>query len=212
MSYLEDGNAGAPAAEFDSGKPSILLIGDSIRIGYCITVRAQLQDVANVFFPQENCRNTQNVITRLLAWSKEFPAEQIGLIQFNCGHWDIAHWNGYEEPLTSPEEYRRNIRMIIRQLRKLFPNAKLVFATSTAMNPSGLVGVNPRTNAEIQHYNEIAVETATALGVAVNDLWAITATYPQEKFRDYAHLTEPAFEELGTAVADYLRRMLQELT
>lgn len=58
----------------------------------------------------------------------------------------------------------------------------------------------------------IAVETATALGVSINDLWAIIATYPQEKFRDYAHLTGPAFEELGSTVADYLRRMLQELT
>ena len=56
------------------------------------------------------------------------------------------------------------------------------------------------------------METATALGVSINDLWAIIATYPQEKFRDYAHLTGPAFEELGSTVADYLRRMLQELT
>ena len=212
MGYLEDGNAGTITAEFDPAKPGILLIGDSIRMGYCKTVQAQLQDVANVFFPQENCRNTQYVITRLRAWSREVPAEHIGLIQFNCGHWDTGHFNGYETCLTSPEEYRRNIRMIIWQLRQLFPNAKLVFATTTAMNPSGFVGVNPRTNAEIQQYNAIAVETATALGAAINDLWSITITYPQEKFKDYCHLTEPAFEELGTAVADYLRRAIRELT
>jgi hypothetical protein len=86
----------------------ILLIGDSIRMGYCKTVRAQLADVVNVFYPAENCRNTQNVITRLNAWSKEFPADEIKLVQFNCGHWDIAHWNGDEESLTTVDEYRRS--------------------------------------------------------------------------------------------------------
>lgn len=175
---------------------------------YCKTVRDQLSDVANMFYPAENCRSTQNVISRLNAWSKELPADEIGLVQFNCGHWDVAHWNGTDESLTSPEEYRRNLQMIIRLLRKFFPNAKLVFATTTAMNPLGIVGVNPRSNHEIELYNRVAVEVAKESEIAVNDLNAITKTYTAEMFKDYCHLTVPAFEELGKAVADFLRRIL----
>lgn len=208
MGYLEDGNVTTAEFDYDPHKPSILLIGDSIRMGYCKTVRAQLADVANVFYPAENCRNTQNVITRLNAWSKEIPADEIGLIQFNCGHWDIAHWNGDEETLTAPEEYRRNIQMIIRLLRKFFPKAKLVFATTTTMNPLGIVGVNPRSNEEIERYNRIAVEVATDAGIMVNDLYAITKTYTADMFRDYCHLTEPACEKLGKAVAEFLQQTL----
>lgn len=208
MGYLEDGNVTAAELDYDPHKTSILLIGDSIRMGYCKTVRDQLRDVANVFYPAENCRNTQNVITRLNAWSKEFPADEIGIVQFNCGHWDVAHWNSDEESLTSPEEYRRNIQMIIRLLRKLFPKAKVVFATTTAMNPSGIVGVNPRSNHEIELYNRVAVEVAKESDILVNDLNAITKTYTVEMFRDYCHLTVATFEELGTAVAGFLRQLV----
>lgn len=209
MGYLEDGNVTAAAIDYDPHKSSILLIGDSIRMGYCKTVRDQLSDVANVFYPAENCRNTQNVITRLNAWSKEFPADEIGVVQFNCGHWDIAHWKGDEESLTSPEEYQRNLQKIIRLLRRLFPKAKLVFATTTVMNPSGIVGVNPRNNDEIERYNRIAVNVAKESEIAVNDLYAITKPYTKEMFRDYCHLTEPAFEELGKAVAGFLRQLIE---
>ena len=148
------------------------------------------------------------MITRLYAWSKEFPADQIHLIQFNCGHWDVAHWNGYEESLTSPDEYQRNLLMIIRLLRKLFVNAKLTFATTTVMNPNGSVGVNPRYNDEIDRYNQIAVEVSKAEGVVVNDLNAVTKTYTSDMFRDYCHLTDTAFEELGSIVAGFLRQMI----
>lgn len=208
MGYLEDGNVTSAEIDYDQHKSSILLIGDSIRMGYCQTVRDQLRDVANVFYPAENCRNTQYVITRLNAWSKEFPADEIGIVQFNCGHWDVAHWSGDEESLTSADEYRRNIQMIIRLLRKFFPKAKLVFATTTAMNPSGIVGVNPRYNSIIELYNRIAVEVTSQSGVTVNDLYAITKTYTAEMFRDHCHLTEAAFEELGTAVSEFLRRLI----
>jgi lysophospholipase L1-like esterase len=208
MGYLEDGNVTAATVDYDPHKSSILLIGDSIRLGYCKTVREQLADVANVFYPTENCRNTQYVITKLYAWSNEYPADEIKLVQFNCGHWDIAHWNGYEESLTTLAEYRRNIKMIIHLLRKLFPKAKLVFATTTAMNPNGSLGVNPRSNDEIVRYNRVAVEVAENSEVTVNDLNAITATYPAQMFRDYCHLTEAAFAELGKAVAGFLRQML----
>ena len=206
MGYLEDGNAAALELDYDPQKVSILLIGDSIRMGYCKTVRAQLADVANVFYPAENCRNTQNVITNLHAWSKQFPADDIGIVQFNCGHCDVAHWSGDEESLTSADEYRRNIQMIIRLLRKFFPKAKLVFATTTAMNPNGIVGVNPRYNSRIELYNRIAVEVANESAVAVNDLYAITKTYTTEMYRDHCHLTEPTSEALGKAVADFLRQ------
>jgi len=208
MSYLEDGNVVSTEPSYDRQKAGILLIGDSIRLGYCGTVREHLADVANVFYPAENCRNSQYVITKLCAWSKEYPADDIQLIQFNCGHWDVAHWNGYETSLTTPEEYRRNIQMIICLLQKLFPKAKLVFATTTAMNPNGSVGVNPRNNEEIALYNSIAVQVAEESGVVINDLNAITSTYDAEMFRDYCHLTEDAFETLGKAVAAFLRKMI----
>lgn len=41
-------------------------------------------------------------------------------------------------------------------ISELFPRAKIVFTTTTSMNPSGQIEVNPRTNEEISRYKEVA--------------------------------------------------------
>jgi len=208
MNYIEDGVA---KEEFmsRSGKKNVFLIGDSIRRGYCQATADALADTAQVFWPDDNCRNTQYVITCLKKWAGMFDdTSKVDLVQFNCGHWDTAHWNEDEYPLTSEEEFDRNIRMIIRQLRKFFPNAKLVFATTTTMNPNGIFGVNPRDNATISRYNDIAVQIAKKEGVLVNDLYCITREWGSEKYKDYCHFTEEASMELGRAVADRLRELM----
>ena len=205
MRYLEDGNVqGAECIRYDQEKKNILLIGDSIRIGYCETVKQELADVANVFWPDENCRNSQYIVTKLRSWAAKVPSD-MDLIQFNCGHWDVAHWNGDEDSLTSPEEYAHMIRMIIRQLIRFYPKADLVFATTSAMNPSGVVGVNPRTNREIVRYNEIAVAVAKEMGVQINDVYGVTVQYGEEMFADYCHLTVDGFGPLGKVVASFMR-------
>ena len=208
MNYIEDGNSNV---EFKCSKTkkNIFLIGDSIRLGYCKTVKNELSDVAEVFYVNENCRNTQFVITNLRKWQKMFDdTTRVEVVQFNCGHWDAAHWNGYEIPLTSTEEYARNIKMIIDLLKLMFVNAKIVFATTTAMNPDGSLGVNPRSNQDIDRYNEIAVKVAKDNDVIINDLNVITRDWGSEKYRDYCHYTADAFVSLGKEVAQKLKEIL----
>ena len=58
-------------AEFSCSetKPNIFLIGDSIRLGYCKTVKDCLADVAEVFYFADNCKSTQYVIFTALGWA-----------------------------------------------------------------------------------------------------------------------------------------------
>ena len=35
---------------------NVLLIGDSIRVGYDKSVKKSLEGIANVYFPEDNCR------------------------------------------------------------------------------------------------------------------------------------------------------------
>lgn len=57
MHYIENGKA---ITDFmcSREKPNIFLLGDSIRQGYCETVRKELVDIAEVFYVSDNCRNT----------------------------------------------------------------------------------------------------------------------------------------------------------
>ena len=44
-------------------------------------------------------------------WARLFDdPTKVDVIQFNCGHWDVAHWCGHELPLTSEDEYAKNIQ------------------------------------------------------------------------------------------------------
>ena len=208
MNYVENGKSGK---EFTCSKerPNIFLIGDSIRMGYCETVKKELADTAEVFYVSDNCRNTQYVVTSLEGWKNMFDDETlIDIVQFNCGHWDTAKWSGYDVCLTSEAEYARNIKMIIDLIKQKFINAKIIFATTTTMNPDNVPCMNFRDNSIIDRYNEIAVEVAEDNGVYISDLNKITRSWPGEYYRDYCHFTDKASTILGKAVADKLRSFL----
>ncbi|MBQ2623715.1 MAG: SGNH/GDSL hydrolase family protein [Kiritimatiellae bacterium] len=200
--FLED-SANEPAKK-SSGLPEILLIGDSIRQLYCPYVAEALRGKVEVKWPKENCQNTQFVLTSLSRWRGLVASPKV--VQFNCGHWDAAHWDGDDEPLTSVEEYTRNIRKIIHRLRRYWPDAKIVFATTTTMNPSGKQGRNKRTTESIRAYNAAAVKVAREEGVAVNDLFAVVEKWPASDYKDYCHYNKAASKRLGSIVAERLAK------
>ena len=194
-------------------KPNIFLIGDSIRKGYCETVKNELSDRAEVFYFTDNCRSSQYVIFSMRKWARLFDdPTKVDVIQFNCGHWDVAHWSGHELPLTSEDEYAKNIQIIIDLLKKFFPRAKLIFATTTPMNPDGGSegGINPRSTATIDRYNRIAVDIVEKNGVIVNDLNEYVREWNSSCYKDTCHYTDEAFVALGKEVARRLGDMLND--
>ena len=208
MSYIEEGKSNK---EFvcSKEKSNVFLIGDSIRVGYCGATKAELADVADVFYVNDNCRNTQYVITSLLGWKNKFDDPTlVDVVHFNCGHWDIAQWGGCGVSLTSEEEYAQNIKIIIDSIKMKFKNAKIIFATTTSMNPAGLPCGNYRTDEMIERYNEIAVKVAEDNGVFVNNLNKLTREFTSDCYKDYCHLTDECYDVVGKAVADKIREVL----
>ena len=202
--YIENGVSSA-AFMCDKKKRNIFLIGDSIRRGYCKTVRSILEESTNVFFVDDNCRSSQYIICNVKHWAGMFSDPSlVDLVHFNCGQWDVAHWSGHELPLTSEAEYAKNLQIIIDLLKKYVPRAKLVFATTSRMNPSNVGGVNPRTNEDVDRYNAIAVDVMSKNGIAVNDINAYMRDWGSEYFTDLCHLTSDGFALLGKYVAEKL--------
>lgn len=207
--YVENGSDQRLSA-CDTKRKNVFLIGDSIRIGYCETVKRALADVAQVVYPAENCRNSGYIVTRLHGWAQEFDGAHMDIVHFNCGQWDAAHFNGWQDSLTPLDVYERNLRWIIWQLRKEFPRAALHMATTTPMNPTNdtLPAQNPRTRAEIVRYNETALRVAAQEGISVNDLFSYAENWPSSCYKDTCHYTDEAFAQLGLKVARYLREKM----
>ena len=160
----------------------ILLLGDSIRMGYEEYVKQSFDGVVDVYFPNVNCAFAQNMLRYLNIWKNEQKIpDDIDLVHFNVGLWDVLRI--YDDgTLTSPEYYAEILPRIIKRIKILFPKAKIVFALSTNVYEEGYKTTPPyaRLNADVEKFNKIAVDVLTPLGVFINDLYAITKDLPAD--------------------------------
>lgn len=62
------------------------LIGDSIRMGYCDTVRKELDGEAEVWAPDENCSDSAHLLVNLRSWALSQPPD---VLHINCGLHDL---------------------------------------------------------------------------------------------------------------------------
>jgi len=156
------------------GLPRVLLIGDSISMGYTLPVRARLEGIANVHRPLENCGDTARGLARLDQW-------------LGAGHWDVIHFNfglhdlkylddkgAYVDPakgkqVAPPAVYRQRLTLLTQRLQAT--GAKLIFATTTPV-PPGTLG---RVPGDEVVFNQVAREVMKKLGVPVDDLGAFVA-------------------------------------
>ena len=169
----------------------ILLLGDSIRMGYDKYVKEALDGVAAVYYPGENCQSAQHLLRFMHQWKKDLKwPDDIDLVHWNAGLWDVAEIFG-EEPITLEVQYAEMIRRIDRQIRRLFPDAKVVFATSTSVIEEKYRPEFKRRNATIRRYNEIALDALAGTDCLVNELFDFSLGFPEACRSDMTHFNTP---------------------
>jgi acyl-CoA thioesterase-1 len=148
--------------EDQQGLPRVLLIGDSISIGYTLPVRELLKGKANVHRIPTNGGPTKNGITNIEKW-------------LGTGKWDVIHFNWGIHDLkfmpdgkrqVEPEDYEKNLRSLVAKMKAT--GAKLIWATTTPI-PEGELNP-PRKFGKVPEYNAIAKKVMTENGVAIDDL------------------------------------------
>lgn len=207
---------------------NILLLGDSIRQGYESFARDKLQGRANVFFPMENGRFAQYTLRALSDWKESLTLPQIDIVHWNNGLWDTVHLNDCPtgcdgvakdvavcpasvrpeaesdaSPLTPPEIYRYYIGRVLTRIRQLFPEADVVFATTTPVIEEHAPGVW-HSNREIEEYNRIAREILLPRGVRINELGEFAAKNCQTLHRDRIHYNDDGSAILADEIIRYL--------
>lgn len=189
-----DEPAFAPVAEV-AGLPRVLLLGDSISIGYTLPVRDFLKGKANVLRPPMNCSSTSHALTHLDAWLGE-------------GKWDVIHFNfGLHDAKlppeggrhASPEVYEKNLRRIVTRLKET--GATLIWATTTPVPNGGFISPTRRFG-DVARYNSIARKVMEETGVATDDLnEAITPHLAATRRPNDVHFTDEGSAILAQAVA-----------
>jgi len=190
------------------GLPRVLLIGDSISIGYTPPVRELLNGKANVHRPPVNCASTLVGLKSLEAWLGD---KKWDVIHFNWGLHDLKYIDekgalvavdkGKQQvPL---DEYERNLRQLVQQLKKT--GAKLIWCATTPV-PEGAAGRVPGDEVK---YNEAAASVMKDNGVEISDLHAFAAS----KLRDIqhpknVHFTTEGSRRLAEVVAAKIEKVL----
>lgn len=170
----------------------IILFGDSIRLGYERYVTEAFEGLAEVYKAKDTCAFSQYMLRWVSEWKrKESYPDDIDLVHWNVGLWDVLRIMD-DGTFTTPEYYAYTLLRLEKRLRLLFPKAKQVFALSTAVVEEGYEPPYQRYNADIEQFNEIAVNTLSPLGVAFNDLYTLTKNVPQECRSDMTHFYKPA--------------------
>lgn len=151
----------------DPALPRVLLIGDSISVGYTTRTQDALRGKANVWRVPRNAGSTAiglEHIDQWLAWRAEWD-----VIHFNFGLHDLVRDAGGSVDLSGPnripaEEYAANLERIVERLQAT--GAELVFATTTPV-PEGAAG---RVAGDELRYNEAAEAVMRRHGIHINDL------------------------------------------
>lgn len=190
------------------GRPRVLLIGDSISIGYTRAVRTLLAGRATVHRPAENCGDTAYGLERIDEWLGQGPW---AVIHFNFGLHDLKYPDaqgnyvppGLGRQVASPGEYAQNLRALVPRLQRT--GARLIFATTTPV-PAGSAG---RQEGGEQAYNEAARRVMAEFGVTVNDLHALVLAGPRDhQLPRNVHFTPAGSAHLARAVADRIQTAL----
>ncbi len=164
-------------------KKRVLILGDSISMGYTKHVQNALKDQATVLRPMnksgrgaENCAGTKKGIGAIDRWLK-IDGGKWDVIHFNFGLHDLKHVNKEtgrnsnkaDDPHQSdPKAYEKQLSEIVKKLKAT--GAVLIFATTTPV-PEG--GVRPyRDPKDVVKYNDIAKKIMKENNIAVNDLYA----------------------------------------
>jgi hypothetical protein len=187
----------------------IVLIGDSIRMGYDKYIKDSLNGVAEVYYPSENCRFAEYVLRYAHEWQQDGGwGNDVDLVHWNAGLWDALELFG-DEPLTSLSYYEEAIARIDKRLRMLFPKAKFVFATCTNVNEGMSRPEFTRHNATIQKYNAAALRALENTNTEINDLYSLTASLPDSYRSDWVHFYTPeGTEVIGGKVLAMICEML----
>lgn len=206
--------------EADEKLPNVMLIGDSISIGYTMAVRDLLKGQANVFRPCSadgskvvNCGDTGAGLEKLDEWLGD---KKWAVIHFNWGLHDLKYMASGEgkkpaldkvngKQVRSVEDYAKNLDQLVTRLKS--KGARLIFATTTIV-PDGEPG---RVAGDDVRYNAAALEVMKRHGVPVNDLHALTRGFAPEMFSKPAnvHYSEAGSQRLAAQVAAAIRVALK---
>lgn len=192
----------------DPQLPRVLLIGDSISIGYTLPVRELLKGKANVHRPATNCGPTTRGLAEIDEWLGEGDWD---VIHFNWGLHDLKYINdngaltdvGNGTQQVPLDEYEKNLKALVKRLQQT--GAKLIWRSTTPV-PEGAQG---RVVGDASRYNAVAAQIMAEAGIPIDDQYAFCLPRLEQIQRPAnVHFTPEGSQELAKQAVAAIERAL----
>jgi hypothetical protein len=199
--------------EDQPGLPRVLILGDSISIGYTVAVREGLAGKANLHRPATNCSSTRTGVAQLEHWLGDKPWD---VIHFNFGLHDLKYVLGDSATLVDVntpeahrqvpiEEYEKNLTEIVERLKQT--EAKLIWCATTPVP----AGANGRLPDDVKLYNAAALRVMEKHEIAIDDLNAFAEPQLKDIQRPKdVHYTPAGSKILAGQVVESILKQLGE--
>ena len=192
-------------ATTDEKVKNVLIIGDSISIGYTPFVEKALAPGVAIAHNPGNGGSTVRGLDSIETWTNK---RQWDVILFNFGLHDMVYKdkdNKYDvqngKVSVNLEEYKKNLELIVSKLRET--TAKLIFINTTVV-PENAAG---RKVGDPEIYNAAALEVMKRNGIEVVDLFTASLTiHPQNSPPGNVHYTPEGYEQLASIIVKALCR------
>jgi lysophospholipase L1-like esterase len=196
--------------------PNVLIIGDSISIGYTVAVRKLLDGKADVFRPATNCRYSGYGAQNVKAW---IANKKWDVIHFNFGIWDTHYFhkekivpmqdlgNYQKEDLRrryTHKQYVENLKKVLDAIKQT--KAKLIWASATPF-----VSYGEDTKVFLAENNNAAAKLMKDNGVMLNDLYTLALPNLKEwQLKDGCHFNSKGYQKLAKQVASSISEALSK--
>jgi lysophospholipase L1-like esterase len=190
----------------------VLIIGDSISLGYTPYVKAILKGKAVVTHNKGNAQHTSTGLKKLDSWLGDTKWD---VIHFNWGLWDLCYRHpqskvqGLRDKVNGKvthtlEQYEKNLDKLVTRLKKT--DAKLIWANTTVV-PENEAG---RIVGEDKKYNDVAIKVMKKHGVTINDLHSLTKDFSPNLFAGVGnvHYAKDGYKKIGQQVADTIQKTI----
>ena len=206
-------NSAMQPPKVQAGLPNVLLIGDSISIGYMVPARKQLEGIANVWRPPTNCGPTTRGLESLESWLKLGDGKW-DVIHFNFGLHDLKFMGPNGENLADPQaktshpqvpldEYSANLTKIAKRLKE---TGATVIWRETTPTPEGCKG---RVPGDSKKYNEAAAKVMKELGGIETDPMFDFALQHADQKNANVHYSSAGSAKLAEQVARTVKAALK---
>ena len=193
--------------------PKVLIIGDSISLGYTPYVTEILQGKATVTHNRANAEFTGTGLQKIDDWVGNTAWD---IIYFNWGLWDIYGWRYAATKDLSVSAYENRLETLVQRLKQT--GAQLIWGTTTPVCPEAEKTMLKCFNTEVKitpaiehQYLDAALRVMKKYQIEIDDLHSLMAPKRAQYALgdDNVHYTEDGYKLLAKQVADTIQAALK---